>query len=123
MTRVKHDARFFDVIGDGEYSEVGLYTQYCPAFRKLLEQYKTELDLAPIPSVLETLQALCLPLGTSYELQKHEHSRIQKQERAKTEPADDIFARLPNDVQMSFREVDRCEGDNNMQDHSSSNSN
>eukprot|EP00972_Heterocapsa_arctica_P064430 9508458-Heterocapsa_arctica.AAC.1 len=64
MTRVKRDERFFDVNGDGEYSEIGFYTQYCPAFWKLLEQYKHELVLSPIPEVLETLQALCLPLGT-----------------------------------------------------------
>eukprot|EP00972_Heterocapsa_arctica_P096364 14217147-Heterocapsa_arctica.AAC.1 len=76
-----------------------------------------------MPEVLETLQKLCLPLGTAYELQRHEHSAIQKHKRAKTEAASELFARLPAFVQQQFNEVARCEEDKDEQDHSSSNNN
>ena len=112
-----------DVLGDGEYSEIGMYTQFCPSFRELIDKQKLKLFLAPVPEVLETLQALCLPLGTSYERQRHEHSAIQAHKRAKTEGAAELFAKLPLFVQQQFNEVDRCEEDKDVQDHSSSNNN
>eukprot|EP00972_Heterocapsa_arctica_P024131 3557290-Heterocapsa_arctica.AAC.1 len=92
MKRIRGDKRFHDIIGDGDFSEIGLYTQYIPSFRKLLAEKGVVFE--PMDETLVELQALCLPLGTSYDMQRLEHSGIQSKKRAKTECINEIYQRF-----------------------------
>eukprot|EP00972_Heterocapsa_arctica_P034645 5102039-Heterocapsa_arctica.AAC.1 len=55
LPRVRGDPRFTDVIGEGEFPEVGLYSQYIPAVRKLLAE--KGILLKPMNETLVALQA------------------------------------------------------------------
>jgi hypothetical protein len=90
--RVAGDPRYTDCVGEGSYSEIGLYTQDIPAFRKLFRGHGVTFE--PIKDDIVLLQALCLPLGTSYNIEKHQNSKIQSKKRSQTESAEIIYTRF-----------------------------
>jgi hypothetical protein len=79
-------------VGDGEFSEIGLYIQDSTAVRKLI--HEKGIAFEPIHDEIVLLQALCLPLGTQYNIEKHEHSKIQSKKRSQSESAETIYSRF-----------------------------